>query len=46
MRTMTGVWVENQLSIRKVLLQDERVYRVDNHIIAASPEQGWLFDCL
>ena len=45
-RPMIGVGEEDELGIRKVLLQDERVYGVDDHVIAAVHDQSRLFDCL
>ena len=45
-RTVTDVRIENELSIRKILLQDECVYGVKNNVIATMHDQGRLFDRL
>jgi len=39
-----GVGVNDQLRVRQVLLQDERVHRVDDDIGAAVHDQRWLLD--
>jgi hypothetical protein len=40
-----GIWIDDQFSVRQVLLQDERVHRVDDDIGAAIDDQRWLSDC-
>jgi hypothetical protein len=45
MRSMRGVGVNDQLRVWQMLLQDERVHRVDDDIGAAVYDQRWLLDC-
>src|SRR6266851_7778005 len=46
LRPVIGIRIEDELRVRQVLLQDERVYGVDDHVIAAVHDQSRLFDCL
>src|SRR4029453_10559870 len=46
MRAVCGVRVDDQLRVRQVLLQDERVHRVNDDIIAAVHDQRRLLDSL
>src|SRR6266851_7627514 len=46
MRAVCGVRIDDQLRVRQVLLQDERVHRVNDDIIAAVHDQRWLLDSL
>src|SRR6185436_17811481 len=43
-RAMIGVGVDDQLSIRDVLLHDEGVDRGHDHIVAAVHDECWLLD--
>ena len=43
-RAVCGVGVNDQLRVRQVLLQDERVHRVDDDIGAAVHDQRRLLD--
>jgi hypothetical protein len=43
-RAVRGIRVNDQLGIRQVLLQDERVHRVDDDVIAAVHHQCRLLD--
>src|ERR1700736_2942058 len=45
-RAVRGVRIDDQLRVRQVLLQDERVHRVNDDIIAAVDDQRWLLDSL
>ena len=42
-RAVIGVG-DNELRVRQVLLQDERVHRVDDHVVAAVDDQRRLLD--
>src|SRR5207245_6523942 len=46
MRAVCGVRIDDQLRVRQVLLQDERVHRVNDDIIAAVHDQRRLLDSL
>src|ERR1700674_3533508 len=46
LRTMITVGVQNELRVRQVLLEDERVHRVDEHIVAAVHHQRRLNNLL
>src|SRR6267142_368942 len=46
LRTMIAVGVQNELRVRQVLLQDERVNRIDEHVVAAVHHQRRLSDLL
>ena len=46
LRAVAGVGVEDQLGVGDVLLQDERVHGVDDHVLAAVHDQRWLADRL
>src|ERR1700726_4383075 len=45
-RAVIGVGVYDQLRIRHVLLHDERVHRVDEHVVTAVHDECWLLDRL
>jgi hypothetical protein len=34
---MIAVGVQNELRFRQVLLEDERVHRINDHVVATSP---------
>jgi hypothetical protein len=46
LRAVIGVGIEDQLGVRDVLLQDERIHRVDDHIGTAVHHQRRLMDGL
>src|SRR6266404_7042243 len=46
LRTMIAVGVQNELRVRQVLLQDERVRRIDEHVVAAVHHERRLSDLL
>src|SRR5258705_5757381 len=46
LRTMIAVGVQNELRVRQVLLEDERVNRIDEHVVAAVHHQRRLSDLL
>src|SRR5258707_8248249 len=46
LRTMIAVGVENELRIRQVLLEDERVHRINDHVVAAINHKRRLYDPL
>src|SRR6202158_3706943 len=46
LRTMIPVGVQNELRVRQVLLEDERVYRINDHIVAAVHHERGLSDLL
>src|ERR1700726_1197785 len=39
LRTVIGVGIEDKLGVRQVLLQDERVHGVDDHVLATIHDQ-------
>jgi hypothetical protein len=43
---MIAVGVQNELRVRQVLLQDERVHRIDEHVVAAVHHERRLSDLL
>ena len=45
-RSMVGVGIDDQLSVREVLLQDERVDRIDDQVFVAVHNQRRLLDGL
>jgi hypothetical protein len=46
LRAVIGIGVEDELRVREVLLQDERVHRVDDDVVAAIDDQRRLGDRL
>src|SRR6266478_2151235 len=46
LRAVICVGIEDKLGVRQVLLQDERVHGVDDHVLAAVHDQRWLADRL
>src|SRR5882757_10202148 len=46
LRPMIGIWVQDQLGVGDVLLQDEGIHRVDEHIVAAVHHKRRLTDLL
>ena len=46
LRAVIGVWVDDQLRVRDVLLHDERVHRGHDHVVTAVHDECWLFDRL
>src|SRR5258708_38995425 len=46
LRTMIAVGVQNELRVRQVLLQYERVHRIDEHVVAAFDHERRLSDLL
>ena len=46
LRAVIGVGIEDELGVRQVLLQDERVHGVDDHVLAAVHDQRRLADRL
>src|ERR1700726_342603 len=46
LRAMIAVGVQNELRVRQVLLQDERVHRIDEHVVAAVHHECRLSDLL
>src|SRR6266850_6941327 len=46
LRTMIAVGVQNELRVRQVLLEDERVNRIDEHVVTAVHHQRRLSDLL
>ncbi len=46
LRTMIAVGIQNELRVRQVLLEDERINRIDEHVVAArrspqDPSDPW-----
>ena len=41
---MIAVGIENELRIRQVLLEDERIHRINDHVVAAVYHEGGLSD--
>ena len=46
LRAVICVGIEDELGVRQVLLQDERVHGVDDHVLAAVHDQSRLADRL
>jgi hypothetical protein len=46
LRTMIAVGVQNELRVRPVLLEDERVHRINDHVVAAFHHERGLSDLL
>ena len=46
LRAVICVGIEDEFGVRQVLLQDERVHRVDDHVLAAVHDQRRLPDRL
>jgi hypothetical protein len=46
LRAVICVGIEDELGVRQLLLQDERVHGVDDHVLAAVHDQRWLVDRL
>jgi len=46
LRTVIAVGVQNELRVRQVLLQDEGVHRIDDHVVAAVHHERRLSDFL
>ena len=46
LRTMIAVGVQNELCVRQVLLEDERVHRTNDHVVAAVRHERRLSDLL
>ncbi len=46
LRAVICVGIEDELGVRQVLLQDERIHIVNNHVLAAVHDQRWLADRL
>src|SRR5258708_3962283 len=44
LRTMIAVGVQNELRVRQVLLEDERVHRINDHVVAAVHHERGLSD--
>jgi hypothetical protein len=42
---VVGVGVENELRVWNVLLQDERIHRVDDHVAATVDDECRLSEC-
>jgi hypothetical protein len=43
---MIAVGVQNELCVRQVLLEDERVHRINDHVVAAVHHERGLSDLL
>jgi hypothetical protein len=46
LRAVICVGIKDELGVRQVLLQDERVHGVNDHVLAAVHDQRWLADRL
>ena len=46
LRAVICVGIEDELGVRQLLLQDERVHGVDDHVLATVHDQRWLADRL
>src|SRR5258708_20157115 len=46
LRAVICVGIEDELGVREVLVEDERIHRVNNHVLAAVHDQRWLADRL
>jgi hypothetical protein len=46
LRAVIGVGIKDKLCVRQVLLQDERVHGIDDHVLAAVRDQHRLADRL
>jgi hypothetical protein len=46
LRTMIAVGIQNELRVRQVLLKDERVHGIDEHVVTAVHHQRRLSDLL
>ena len=46
LRTMIAVGVQNELRVRQVLLEDERVHCINDHVVAAVHHERGLSDLL
>src|SRR5260370_1988805 len=46
LRTMIAVGVQNELRVRQVLLEDERVHRINDHVVAAVHHERGLSNVL
>ena len=46
LRAVIGVGVQNELRVRQVLLEDERVHRINDHVVAAVHYERGLSDLL
>jgi hypothetical protein len=44
--TMIAVWVQNELRVQQVLLEDERVHRINDQVVAAIYHERGLSDLL
>src|SRR5882762_11508563 len=46
LRTMIAVGIQNELRVGQVLLEDERVHRIDEHVVASVHHERRLSDLL